>query len=122
MSDPYVTPDPSRSVLLIIDTQNDFTLPEASAHIAGTAEAIPAMKQVLGMYRAAGRPIIHVVRLYKADGSKADACRRTLIESGAVIARPGTSGAEIVTDLKMNPSAALETETLLTGELQTLGN
>jgi nicotinamidase-related amidase len=108
--------------LIIIDTQNDFALPNAPASIAGTAEAIPAMKHVLGVYRAAGRPIIHVVRLYKQDGSNADVCRRALIEDGHGIAKPGTDGAEIVTALKLNPSDMLDAEMLLSGTPQTIGS
>jgi nicotinamidase-related amidase len=122
MPDPHIAPDPTRSALIIIDTQNDFTLPDAPAHITGTAEAVPAMKHVLGMYRVARRPIVHVIRLYKADGSNADACRHTLIASGRAIVAPGTHGAEIVTELKLDPSVSLKAETLLSGEPQTIGN
>jgi hypothetical protein len=39
----YVNPHPESAVLLIIDTQNDFTVPGAPAEIEGTAEAVPQM-------------------------------------------------------------------------------
>jgi len=119
--DRYLTPDPARAALIIIDTQNDFTLVGAPACIPGTLEAIPAMKSVLVSFRRNGRPIFHVVRLYQADGANVDLCRRALIEAGRAIVRPGTAGAEIVSSLKSDPSVMLDTPALLAGEAQKLG-
>jgi nicotinamidase-related amidase len=122
MINSYTAPDPTRSALVSIDVQNDFTLPGASACIAGTFERIPAMKDALTAFRAAQRPIIHVVRLYKEDGSNVDICRRALIENGQAIARPGAKGAEIVAELKRDPVFFLDAETLLSGEAQVIGD
>ncbi|QND75505.1 cysteine hydrolase family protein [Tardiphaga robiniae] len=120
MQDPYATPEPSSSALITIDMQNDFTLEDAPARILGTLEVVPAIKRTILAFRAARRPIIHVVRLYKADGSNVDICRRALIESGAMIARPDSSGAELVADLKSNVSTKLDAPRLLAGEFQNL--
>jgi len=122
MTDPYTTPYAKSSALITIDTQNDFTLPNAPAQIAGTAEVIPAMTMMLDAYRAAGRPIFHVIRLYKENGSNVDACRRHAIERGTSYARPSTNGAELVSELKANPSIRLDAEHLLNGELQPIGD
>lgn len=122
MTPPYTTPDPACSALIIIDVQNDFTLPDAPSRIPGTSDIVPGIQRVLDIYRAAYRPIFHVVRLYAADGSNADLCRRGVIESGAVIVRPGTDGAEIIDDLKRDRSIRLDAETLLKGELQPVGD
>jgi nicotinamidase-related amidase len=119
--DRYVEPDPARAALILIDTQNDFTLAGAPARIAGTLEAIPAMARVLDRFRQHQQPIFHVIRLYQADGSNADLCRRTLIESGGAIVRPGTKGAEIVDALKPDPSVMLDAAALLAGDAQELG-
>jgi len=121
VTDPYITPDPARAALIVIDVQNDFTLADAPARIAGTLEALPAMKTVLDAFRRHGRPIFHVIRLYQADGSNADLCRRALIESGKNIVRPGTRGAEIVDALKPDPSVMQDCAKLLAGEAQPLG-
>lgn len=121
MSDPYTTPVPMRAALITIDVQNDFTLEGAPARIAGTAEVIPAMRVAVDAFRAASRPIVHVIRLYKADGSNADACRRTLVERGAAIARPGSEGAELVDALKPAAHHRLDDERLLAGEMQQIG-
>ncbi|HSS15099.1 MAG TPA: isochorismatase family cysteine hydrolase, partial [Rhizomicrobium sp.] len=105
----------------LIDTQNDFTLPDAPARIAGTTEVVPAIARLLDRFRQLQRPVFHVIRLYRADGSNADLCRRTLIENGGAIVRPGTKGAEIVEALKPDAAVMLDADTLLAGEAQALG-
>jgi nicotinamidase-related amidase len=120
VNDRYTTPDPARAALIVIDVQNDFTLADAPARIAGTLEALPAMKTVLDAFRRHQRPIFHAIRLYQADGSNADLCRRSLIESGKSIVQPGTKGAEIVDALKPD-GVTLDAGALLAGEVQQLG-
>jgi nicotinamidase-related amidase len=122
MNDTYTRPLPANSALIIIDTQNDFTLADAPARIPGTQEVVPAIKSVLELYRSGGRPIFHIVRLYKKDGSNVDACRRARIEQGASIVRPGTEGAEIVAALKPDIGVRLDAPTLLDGQPQRIGD
>ena len=121
MSDRYTTPVPTRSALITIDMQNDFTLEGAPARIAGTAEIVPAMRIAIAAFRTAGRPIVHLIRLYKADGSNVDACRRAFVEGGAAIARPGSDGAELADALKPDAFQRLDRQRLLAGEFQQLG-
>jgi len=117
--DPYTTPDPSRCALLTIDVQNDFTLPGAPAEIPGTYAAVPNMVRLCEAFRAAQRPIVHMVRLYRADGSNVDACRRGAVEQGWSVARPGSTGADPVAELNAAP---LDAERLLRSELQQVRN
>lgn len=51
--DQYTQPHPETSVLLTIDTQNDFTLPGAPAAIEGTAQAVPQMQRLVEAFRSA---------------------------------------------------------------------
>jgi hypothetical protein len=51
--------------------------------------------------------IIHVIRLYNADGSNADLCRRKSIESGKQLVTPETDGAELMDELKPSPDIRL---------------
>ncbi|MEU8176227.1 isochorismatase family cysteine hydrolase [Microbispora hainanensis] len=88
--DEYTSPEFSRSALLTIDLQRDFV-----AGIAGTAEVLPAVRRLTHAFREAGRPIVHVVRLYLPDGSNADLCRRTL--RGTV--NPHSPGSQLATGL-----------------------
>jgi len=117
----YTRPDPNRAVLLTIDTQNDFTLPGAPAEVAGTAEAVPRIQRLVETARSEGVPVVHVVRLYKPDGSNVDQCRKEAIESGAKIVRPGTAGAELAVELKPSTDVQLDSNHLLRGEFQEIG-
>lgn len=117
----YTEPDFSTSALLTIDTQNDFSLPGAVAEIAGTADIIPKMQELVEIYRDKGLPIIHVVRLYLADGSNVDLCRRSTVEGGLQIVHPGTDGAELADALKPSSEERVDAERLLQGALQRVG-
>jgi nicotinamidase-related amidase len=117
----YTYPKQSSSALISIDVQNDFTLRGAPAKIQGTHEKVPQMLQLLNAFRAANRPIVHVIRLYLQDASNVDACRKEMIEDGIKIAAPGTTGAELVDELKPDRAIHLAAEGLLQGEFQLLG-
>ncbi len=71
-----------KSLLLVIDVQNDFALKGATAEIDGTFSILPKIKNVIEKYRENQKPIIHVVRLYESDGSNVDICRKDKIENG----------------------------------------
>jgi nicotinamidase-related amidase len=117
----HVRPHPDGAALLSVDVQADFTGPDAPAEIPGTAEAVPAMAAAVEAFRAADRPIVHVVRLYHADGSNVDRCRRGEVESGELsVAVPGSDGAELVADLKPDEGVRLDADRLLDGDLQRL--
>ena len=118
----YTAPLPLTSVLLTIDVQNDFTSSGAPARIPGTSWRVSAMQRILQAYRARKLPIVHVIRLYSADGKNADLCRRERIESGAKIVLPGTPGAELVDGLKPAAGVPLDAELLLAGKLQKLAH
>jgi nicotinamidase-related amidase len=85
-----VLPRWDSSALLVIDVQNDF-LDDGVMPVDGTQAVIPNIGALLAACRAAGRPIVHVIRLY--DGDDVDLLRRELIAGGANIARPGSDGA-----------------------------
>lgn len=116
----YTEPHFLQSALITIDTQNDFTQQNAPACIPGTREVVPNIVRLLTVYRAHQLPIIHVVRLYLPDGKNVDPCRRKNIEGGQVIAAPGTTGAELVTELKPSPIVSLDAASLLRGQFQLL--
>jgi nicotinamidase-related amidase len=79
----YITPDRKHSALLIIDVQCDFTLMGAIAEIPGTLQAVQYIQRVVHVYRERGYPIIHIIRLYRANGFNVDLCRRRDIENGS---------------------------------------
>ncbi len=118
----YTDPRIAKSVLITIDTQNDFTLDDAPAQIVGTANVIPNMARLLESYRKKGMPIIHVVRLYLRDGSNVDLCRKQAIEEGKEIIAPESDGAELVDELKPDTSIKLNADMLLSGEMQQISD
>jgi nicotinamidase-related amidase len=124
MADKFTSADWRNAALLTIDTQNDFTLPNARFAITGTFEIVPKMRHVLHAFRSARKPIIHVIRIYNTDGSNVDLCRRRAVtELGKKLVIAGTQGAELVNELKPSSSSSsskvsLDTELLLKGKLQ----
>jgi nicotinamidase-related amidase len=117
---PYTEPHPETAALLTIDVQRDFSLPGGPLEIPGTMDAVPRIRRLLDAFRAADRPIVHVVRLYQEDGSNVDPVRRTAVEGGARMAVPGSDGADLLDDLKPDPALRLDAEALLRGEFQRL--
>lgn len=114
-------PNPASAALVTIDVQRDFAVPGSPAEVPGTVEAIPAMRQVVDCFRRHRRPVIHVVRLYRPDGSNVDRSRRALVTEGQQLVAPETEGAELVDGLKPDPTVTLNAEWLLSGRLQQVG-
>ncbi len=120
--DDYIEPHWSKSALLTIDVQRDFTIPDAPGLIPGTQEIVPEIQRLVRAYRSAHLPIIHVIRLYLANGSNVDVCRRARIESGGRVVVPGTEGSQIVRELLPSPSILLDEANLIAGEIQGIGD
>ena len=123
MVEKFTSADWRNAALLTIDTQNDFTLPNSPVAITGTFEIVPKMRQVLHAFRIAGKPIIHVIRIYNRDGLNVDLCRkRAIAELANKLVIAETQGAELVDELKPSSSSSckvrLDTELLLKGKLQ----
>lgn len=114
----YTSPHWDRAALILIDMQHDFVT--GAAPVPGTEEVVAAVTQLAAAFRAAERPIAHVVRLYPPGDSDVDSLRRAAVESGARIVAPGTAGAEIVTGL-LPVDAALDSSLLLSGRVQHVG-
>lgn len=109
----YTAPDLARSALVLIDVQNDFV--SGAAAVPGTAALVDTMAELAATFRAAHRPVVHVVRLYVPGGSDVDPPRRAAVESGQQIAAPHTDGAAIPTTLLGHP---LDYDSLLAGGVQ----
>lgn len=118
--DPHLEPRWATAALITIDVQRDF-LSDGPFAIPGTSEVLPALSELTAAFRAAGRPIVHIVRLYPADGGDVDRVRRSLIESGAELARPGSPGRLVAPELLPPGAPDLDDDLLLKGEPQPLG-
>ena len=122
MSNDFTLPDRNHCVLLTIDVQRDTTLKNAPLEIEGTLEAVPFIQKLVQAFRDNQSPIIHVVRLYRQDGSNVDLCRRFIVENGSQMVAPGSDGSELMTELKPNYRIQLDSDLLLSGQLQKIGN
>ncbi|HET6571542.1 MAG TPA: isochorismatase family cysteine hydrolase [Solirubrobacterales bacterium] len=120
MSNPYTDPDFPTAALITIDTQRDV-LDGGPLEIAGTSAALDPIRVLVDAFRDAGRPIVHVVRLYRADGANVDPCRRKEVEEGGHVLTPGTPGSQLAPPLLPDPDLTLEDESLLSGGVQALG-
>jgi len=117
----YTEPEWAKSALITIDTQCD-TLDGQPFEIPGTSAILPRMQALLQVYREAEKPIIHIVRLYKADGSNVDLCRRELIEHGAALVLAGSSGCQLAPELLPHAGIELDAEFLLSGGIQEINS
>jgi nicotinamidase-related amidase len=119
-TDRYTEPHWDRCALITIDTQRD-TLDGGPFEARGTSAVLSAMQRALAAARRAGVPIVHIVRLYLADGSNVDLPRRLQVEEGWRPVTPRSTGSEIAAELLPSPEASLEPEVLLAGGVQPLG-
>jgi nicotinamidase-related amidase len=116
----YLRPDFGSAALITIDTQID-TLDGEPLEIPGTSQAVPQIAALAAAFRNAHRPVVHVVRLYRKDGSNVDLCRRAAVEEGAEILPPGSRGAQLAPGLLGDSGLQLDSEALLAGEVQRVG-
>jgi len=118
--DDYTRPEFERSALLTIDLQRDV-LDGGPLEIPGTTAILPRVAALGRAFRGAGRPIVHMVRLYQGDGHDADLSRRARIQTGGQLLLAGSPGAELapgIADLGMD---GLDTVRLLEGVPQQIG-
>ncbi|WP_020501348.1 cysteine hydrolase family protein [Sciscionella marina] len=109
-----IAPHWPSSALLAIDLQHEFC---TGAHaVPGTADILGTVRELVAAYRAAGLPIVHVIRLYLPDGSNAERCRRAQLRSGDTLVTPHSPGSQPAA-----VEATLDPELLLGGESQQLG-
>ena len=116
----YTSPDFSSAALITIDMQQD-TLNGQPLAIPGTSAILSTLKSLLHSFRETGQPIIHMMRIYKPDGSNVDLCRREQIEQGAPWLLAGSSGCEIAPELLPDQACQLDMQRLLAGHIQHVG-
>lgn len=117
----HFEPHFASAALLTIDVQAD-TLDGGALEIPGTSTAVPRIAALCQAFRNAGLPIVHIVRLYLADGSNAELIRKELVSGPTPMLRPGTPGRLLAPDLLLEPAAQFDDELLLSGQPQQLGD
>jgi nicotinamidase-related amidase len=104
--------------LLTVGAQVDH-LGERPLGVPGAAEAVWNAGRICRAFRRSHRPVVHVLRLYRADGSNAEPARRGLVTATPVL-RPGTPGRSLVPPVVPPGAPDLDDEALLAGDVQTL--
>lgn len=120
-----VTPDTrlhrEKTALLVIDTQNDWGTAKGSAPETDIEIVVPNIAKEIDIWRQTGSLIIHIVRMYYADGSDADMARRWQMEKGQFsMAVPGTWGSQLVRSTTSS-DVTLDYKTLLNLGVQKIG-
>ena len=115
----YTTPHFHSSAIITIDIQQD-TLDGQPLEIPGTSAVLPKVRMILDAFRQKEMPIVHIVRIYKKDGSNVDLCRREAVENGAEILAQGHPGCELAAEMFHSP-VKLDPERLLSGQIQKIG-
>lgn len=119
--DKYTKPDINSAALITIDAQCD-TLDGQPLEIPGTSTVLPNIKLLLDAFRDQMKPIIHIVRIYKKDGSNVDICRKAAVEEGKQILLEGSSGCQIAQNLFSSSETTLDFPLLLAGGIQHLSS
>src|SRR5689334_17703043 len=107
----------SKAALIIVDMQNDFVHPDgAFGRMARETPAIdmpsllnttPNVKRLIDAFRTAGRPVVYIISVMKADYSDAQfPYWRIGVGPGgnSTFIVEGTWGAEIIEELRPQPS------------------
>lgn len=116
-----VEPHFNSAALLTIDVQAD-TLDGGALEIPGTSIAVPRIGALCQAFRNAGAPIVHIIRLYLADGSNAEPVRKDRVSGPTPMLRAGTPGRSLAPGLLPEPAAQFNDELLLSGRPQHLGD
>lgn len=118
--DPFTIPEYDRAALITIDVQND-TLDDGSFEVPGTSTILPRIHQLCRTFRAAGRPIVHVIRIYTPDANDADRCRRRSLLSGKPILLKGSQGRRPADALLPTQDVHIDDDLLMSGSIQPIG-
>ena len=118
--DQFTLPEYDRAALITIDVQND-TLDGGTFTVPGTSIILPQISRLCRTFRDAGRPIVHVIRIYTPDAVDADRCRRHSLLAGKPILLKGSSGRRPADPLLPGKDVRIDDDLLMSGAIQPIG-
>lgn len=89
---------PGKPALLIIDMQNDFVKPGGPLVVARAQNIIPAIVDILTMFRDARLPVFHILRVHRPSGVDVEVTRSEIFKK-TPFAVEGTRGAAVIDEL-----------------------
>ncbi len=69
-----------QTALVMVDMQRDFLQPSSPLFVAQGPDVLANVVRALEAARAAGMPVVHVVRRHRSTGIDVDMCRKELFE------------------------------------------
>ena len=118
--DPFTVPEYDRAALITIDVQND-TLEGGPFAVPGTRSILDPIQHLCRAFRAAGRPIVHVIRIYTADAVDAERCRKGALLAGEPILLKGSHGRRPADPLLPSADIRIDDDRLMAGAIQSIG-
>jgi nicotinamidase-related amidase len=118
--DTFTIPEYDRAALITIDVQND-TLNGGPFEVPGTSAILPQISGLCRTFRDAGRPIVHVIRIYTADAGDADLCRRNALLAGMRMLLKGSVGRRPAGPLLPGEDIRIDDDLLMSGGIQPIG-
>jgi nicotinamidase-related amidase len=119
--DAFTRPDYQRAALITIDVQND-TLDGGPFEVPGTSAILPRIGDLCRAFRHAGRPIVHVIRIYTPAADDADRCRRDALLAGARMLLKGSAGRRPAGPLLPDRDIRIDDDLLMSGAIQPIGS
>jgi nicotinamidase-related amidase len=116
----FTIPEYDRAALISIDVQND-TLDGGRFEVPGTSTILPEINRLCRTFRDAGRPIVHVIRIYTPDAGDADRCRRHSLLAGKPILLKGSAGRRPAEALLPGKDIRIDDDLLMSGAIQPIG-
>lgn len=93
----------AENVILVIDMENDFVLPDSPMKVAGAYATLPAIKKFLDYGRAKNWAVIYIYRIHRISGVDAELFRKHYFEEGHPFCIAGTKGAAIPDEIAPQP-------------------
>lgn len=93
----------AENVILVVDMENDFVLPDSPMKVNGAYETLPAIKKFLDYGRANDWAVIYLYRIHRISGVDAELFRRHFFEEGHPFCIAGTKGAAIPDEIAPKP-------------------
>lgn len=93
----------AENVILVVDMENDFVLPESPMKVAGAYATLPAIKKFLDFGRANDWCVIYIYRIHRPSGVDAELFRRHFFTEGHPFCIAGTKGAAIPDEIAPQP-------------------
>lgn len=85
----------AKNVILVVDMENDFVLPDSPMRVEGAYSTLPAIARFLDYGRANNWAVIYIYRIHRPSGIDAELFRRHFFEEGQPFCIAGTKGAAI---------------------------